>query len=54
MSNSKVRVKEDGTIAGCYDTRKPIWPNRCEDCAKHSDATCKDVRKNGKQSERGC
>jgi hypothetical protein len=49
--SSKIKIREDGTIAGCYGTGKPIWPNRCEDCAVHSDCVCKDVtvKKDGKK-----
>jgi len=38
----KIRVA-DGSVAGCYDpsgVRRPIPPNRCEECAKHSDLVC--------------
>jgi hypothetical protein len=36
----KIKIREDGTVAGCYGTGNPIWPNRCEDCALHSDCVC--------------
>jgi ParB-like chromosome segregation protein Spo0J len=38
----RIRIA-DGTIAGCYDpsgVRRPIPPNRCEECEKHSDLIC--------------
>ncbi|MCP8317724.1 MAG: hypothetical protein H3Z52_12725 [archaeon] len=38
----------DGTVAGCYDSkgkRRPYWPNRCDICPDHSDATCPPKRK---------
>jgi hypothetical protein len=44
MSEVK-KIKEDGTLAGCINTGKPIGPNKCQDCAKHSDYTCGQVKK---------
>jgi hypothetical protein len=39
------KFKADGTVAGCFGTGRPIWPNKCEDCEKHSDFSCKNVKK---------
>ncbi|MEM3727590.1 MAG: hypothetical protein QXF75_00120 [Candidatus Bathyarchaeia archaeon] len=41
----KQKIKEDSTIAGCIGLRKPIPPNVCAECPKHSDLTCRDVKK---------
>lgn len=44
MSERKPKIKENGTLAGCIGTDKPIEPNKCEECPKHSDFSCKDVK----------
>ncbi|MEM3618564.1 MAG: hypothetical protein QXK47_05785 [Candidatus Bathyarchaeia archaeon] len=51
MSDKKLKIREDGTIAGCIGQNKPIPPNVCRECPRHSDLTCADVkgaRKNDK------
>jgi hypothetical protein len=51
-NSSKIRIKEDGTYSlVAMILGKPICFNRCEDCAKHSDATCRmcvKIKGNGK------
>ncbi|MEM3551672.1 MAG: hypothetical protein QXV01_11350 [Candidatus Bathyarchaeia archaeon] len=44
MSERKTRIREDGTLSGCIGQKKPITPNICDECPKHSDLTCKDVK----------
>jgi len=39
----KAKFKADGTVAGCIGLKKPIPPNRCEECRKHSDTTCENL-----------
>jgi len=43
------RLTREGTLPICIGTGKPIWPNKCEECAKHSDYTCEQL----KQMSRG-
>jgi hypothetical protein len=38
------RLTREGTLPGCIGTGKPIWPNTCEECAKHSDYTCEQLK----------
>jgi hypothetical protein len=49
---TKVKVKEDGTIASCADPRRPFQPrppNNCNSCKDHSDVTCHDFAKQPKE-----
>jgi hypothetical protein len=44
-NSSKIRLKEDGSVASCADPNRPfqpIWPNKCGVCKRHSDMTCHD------------
>jgi hypothetical protein len=43
------KLTREGTLPSCIGTGKPIWPNTCEACAKHSDYTCEQL----KQMSRG-
>jgi len=47
MSENKkrARYKANGTVAGCVGLRKPIPPNVCRECEKHSDLTCQDIKR---------
>jgi hypothetical protein len=45
--SKKDKIEEDGTVAGCYRLKKPIPPNVCAECPKHSDLTCQDVKSGG-------
>jgi hypothetical protein len=38
------RLTREGTLPSCIGTGKPIWPNKCEECAKHSDYTCEQLK----------
>jgi hypothetical protein len=38
------RLTREGTLPSCIGTGKPIWPNKCEECAKHSDFTCEQLK----------
>ena len=40
---SRVKIREDGTLPGCIGTGKPIPPNNCDTCRQHSDFTCHDL-----------
>ena len=50
MSENKKRerFKANGTIAGCIGLKEPIPPNKCEECPKHSDLTCRDIKRSSK------
>jgi hypothetical protein len=49
-SAKKAKFKADGTVSSCIKLKKPIPPNKCEECSRHSDISCKDLekRKHGK------
>jgi hypothetical protein len=38
------RLTREGTLPGCIGTGKLIPPNKCEECAKHSDYTCEQLK----------
>jgi len=44
MSEKSSKIKEDSTLPACIGTGKPIPPNDCKTCQKHSDYTCKDLK----------
>ena len=46
--NGKTKFKADSTVAGCIGLNKPIPPNVCEECRKHSDLTCEDLKRRNK------
>jgi hypothetical protein len=48
-SSEKQKIKEDGTVAGCYGLKKSIPPNICAECPKHSDLTCDNLKKDDKK-----
>lgn len=44
MGDGKLKIREDSTLPGCIGTGRPIPPNRCDTCARHSDLTCTDLK----------
>ena len=40
----KMAFKADGTLPGCIGLCKQTWPNRCKECRKHADVSCRDVK----------
>jgi hypothetical protein len=48
LSSTKIKVKEDGSVASCADPNRPFHPlppNTCDTCGKYSDVTCHDFVK---------
>jgi len=44
MSERRYKIREDSTLPACIGTGKPIPPNDCRTCVRHSDYTCQDVK----------
>ena len=40
----RAKFKADGTVAGCIGLNEPIPPNICQECKRHSDKTCADLK----------
>jgi hypothetical protein len=45
----KLNLTRDSTLPICIGAGKPIPPNRCEDCHKHSDYTCEQLKQGARE-----
>ncbi|MEM3828596.1 MAG: hypothetical protein QXP36_05230 [Conexivisphaerales archaeon] len=50
-NKKKAKFEADSTVAGCIGLKQPLPPNICQECRKHSDITCDDLKRRKKDGK---